>query len=124
MPTPDVVLRRICLAYPWSSECLSTGPVAPTEAESRSMWHGEGGYQIASGKNIPTGARCESVQLVPVDHMGKKIGKFTGSATLEDHVRSNGMMGQFPLPRPASMDLTATIHIIAARQRERIHSFI
>ena len=96
---PDAVLRRICLAYPWSSECTGVAPIVPTQGETNAMWHGEDGYAVASGPNIPAGGRCESVQLIPVDHMGIPLNKISGEMTAQQVVSSGGPMHQFAAPR-------------------------
>lgn len=71
----DDLTRRLCLLYPWSRECQGVSPIMPTDGERAGMWHAPGGYEVAqSTSNIPTGAQCESVQLIPVDAIGKQVG--------------------------------------------------
>jgi hypothetical protein len=70
--SPDEVLRRLCLAYPWSPECQGVDPIRPTDSENGALWHGTSGYEYATGRNIPSGAQCESVQLIPLDKIGPR----------------------------------------------------
>ena len=101
---PSETLRRICLAYPWSQECTSIAPIVPTDGEMKSMWNGQNGLTYASGKNIPTGAQCESVQLVPVDQMGVAQSLMNGTVTSQQHAMTNGIMHQFTQPRIQALD--------------------
>lgn len=71
----DDLTRRLCLLYPWSRECQGVPPIEPSPGEAAGMWHGQGGYQVATTvKNIPKGSQCESVQLIPVEAIGKRFG--------------------------------------------------
>ena len=65
-------LHRICVAYPWSQECSGLAPIVPTDTEQSQIWSGPGGLVAATGTNIPNGTRCESVQLIPIDAIGKR----------------------------------------------------
>lgn len=69
--TPSETLSRICVAYPWSRECAGVAPIVPSPGEQTAIWNGDGGFAAASGKNIPNGTRCESIQLIPVSAIGK-----------------------------------------------------
>ena len=75
MPVPDLseAMRRVCLIYPWSSECSGVAPIVPTDGETKAMWNSPDGLFAASGKAIPTGAQCESVQLIPVNKIGQPV---------------------------------------------------
>lgn len=92
---PDEVLRRLCLAYPWSRECVGVDPILPTASENSALWHGASGYQYAVGRNIPNGAQCESVQLVPLD---KITSRYNYSQTSSESSNPNQLFLQVPEP--------------------------
>lgn len=120
---PDEVLRRLCLAYPWSTECQSIGPIRPTAEENQGLWHGDMGYDHAKGANIPEGSRCESVQLIPFDKLvNKQYSPSDIAASMQPE--DTGVQMQFPLPMEQSMNLNAIFPFYTALRRNAINSFI
>ncbi len=92
----DDITRRLCLLYPWSRECQGVAPIEPSPGESAGIWTGPGGLEyVTSSKNIPTGSKCEAVQLVPLDAIGKR---FSSPATLggKEVQSSNNIEYSFP----------------------------
>ena len=122
---PDEVLRRICLAYPWSNECQGIAPIVPTGAETKAMWHGEGGYELASGKNVPEGTRCESVQLIPISQIGKKMEGLNAAAQAAVSAPNpNAVYMQFPTPKLEGLESVLFSNILIAHNRALINAFI
>jgi hypothetical protein len=101
MPVPDLseAMRRVCLIYPWSTECSGVAPIVPTDGEMKAMWNSPDGLIAASGKAIPTGAQCESVQLVPVSKIGSPVPPVTSSQP-----SSTDLQFQFPSVAPAGFE--------------------
>lgn len=78
------------------------------------MLNSVAGYQAASGKNIPTGARCESVQLIPVDGIGKSSGSSAGNVA--NHFQpENEVHLLFRPPVSRGMDLPFILPISGIR---------
>jgi hypothetical protein len=120
---PNEILRRLCLAYPWSSECQAIGPIRPTAAENQGLWHGDTGYDYAKGKNIPTGTRCESVQLIPYE---KLVNKQYSPSDIAASMASDGtsVYMQFPTPMQQGIELSSVFPVLAALRRNTNNSFI
>ena len=108
----DEVLRRICLAYPWSAECRAIAPIVPSADENAAIWHGPGGYVHAVGKEIPPGARCESVQLVPVESIMKP--RVDPSVLAVPPSPALGMYTQIPPPMAQSMGIMSVQFLVSA----------
>jgi hypothetical protein len=82
MESIDDITRRLCLLYPWSRECQGVAPIEPSPGESAGIWNGPGGLEyVTSAKNIPDGSKCEAVQLVPLDAIGKRHSVGGGGVT-------------------------------------------
>ena len=117
---PDEVLRRICLAYPWSSECRAIAPMVPSAAENGFLWHGAGGYMHATGKEIPPGTQCESVQLVPIDSIMKPRVEQPATAP----TASLGMYTQIPKPMAMSVGFVPFFFHLAGSRTNPINAFL
>jgi hypothetical protein len=103
---PDEVLRRLCLAYPWSAECQGVGPIKPTDSENAALWHGSSGYEYATGRSIPKGSQCESVQLIPLDKIHARYPPPPAEASAPD---PNRVYLQVPVPAYRSLDAQTLI---------------
>ena len=114
------VMRRLCLAYPWSHECQAIAPFRPTLAENQAIWSGEGGYEYAVGKNVPAGTQCESVQLVPFDSIMKRQ---YASSDVAPSARNIYM--QFPEPAERNINFSPIFsYFLAIDRKHLINSFI
>lgn len=108
--------------YPWSPECQGVAPIQPTAAENQGMWHGEGGYAYAKGKNIPAGSRCESVQLLPYEKLMHR--HFTVSDMAEAAVPNGAeIFNQFPPPSLEGLDLNMIFPLLISKKTIK-NSFI
>lgn len=118
---PGELIRRLCLAYPWSAECQGIPPILPTATENAALWSGPGGYQQLVGsvmkKDIPLGTQCEPVQLVPLSAIGNR------TPDLPLAQPSNSMFLQFPTPSVRGLENADFIWLFTDRLG-LINSFI
>jgi len=120
MQDPGEVMRRLCLAYPWSAECKAIAPIRPTPEENQGLWHGESGYDYAVGKNVPRGTQCESVQLVPYENILKSK---MSSADIASSMAASPFH-QLPPPLEQNTNFSNIFPFLLAARKRSIHSFI